>query len=124
MERSEEVGRKRGRRRRGANSDNSGQQNKWPLRDLPLFPSEPHMDTVWHILSVAQKMSLQVSLAVGGPTCQQPLDEFPGWALTVLYLKKKTNRAGEIAQWLKAPTVLPKVLSSIPSNHTVAHNHP
>ena len=28
--------------------------------------------------------------------------------------------AGEMAQWLSA---LPEVLSSIPSNHMVAHNH-
>ena len=32
-------------------------------------------------------------------------------------------RAGEMAQQLRALTVLPKVLSSIPSNHMVAHNH-
>jgi hypothetical protein len=32
--------------------------------------------------------------------------------------------AGEMAQWLKTLTVLPKVLSSNPSNHMVAHNHP
>ena len=28
-----------------------------------------------------------------------------------------------MAQWLKALTSVPKVLSSIPSNHMVAHNH-
>jgi hypothetical protein len=28
-----------------------------------------------------------------------------------------------MAQWLRAWTVLPEVLSSIPSNHMVAHNH-
>jgi hypothetical protein len=33
------------------------------------------------------------------------------------------SRAGELAQWVKAPTALPKVLSSNPSNHMVAHNH-
>jgi hypothetical protein len=32
--------------------------------------------------------------------------------------------AGEMAQWLRAPTALPKVPSSNPSNHMVAHNHP
>jgi hypothetical protein len=32
-------------------------------------------------------------------------------------------RAGEMAQRLKALTALLKVLSSIPSNHMVAHNH-
>jgi hypothetical protein len=32
--------------------------------------------------------------------------------------------AGEMAQQLRALTALPKVLSSNPSNHMVAHNHP
>jgi hypothetical protein len=32
--------------------------------------------------------------------------------------------AGEMAQWVRAPTALPKVQSSNPSNHMVAHNHP
>jgi len=36
---------------------------------------------------------------------------------------KKRFRAGEMAQWLRAPTALPEVMSSIPSNHMVAHNH-
>jgi hypothetical protein len=31
--------------------------------------------------------------------------------------------AGEMAQWFRALTALPEVLSSIPSNHMVAHNH-
>jgi hypothetical protein len=31
--------------------------------------------------------------------------------------------AGEMAQWLRALTPLPKVPSSNPSNHMVAHNH-
>jgi hypothetical protein len=37
--------------------------------------------------------------------------------------KTDGSRAGEMAQWLRAPTALPKVLSSIPGNHMVAHNH-
>jgi hypothetical protein len=28
-----------------------------------------------------------------------------------------------MAQWLRTLTALPEVLSSVPSNHTVAHNH-
>jgi hypothetical protein len=28
-----------------------------------------------------------------------------------------------MAQWLRALTALPEVLSSVPSNHMVAHNH-
>ena len=39
------------------------------------------------------------------------------------YLKKSDGGAGEMAQRLRALTVLPKVLSSIPSNHMVAHSH-
>jgi hypothetical protein len=31
--------------------------------------------------------------------------------------------AGEMAQWLRALTALLEVLSSIPNNHMVAHNH-
>jgi hypothetical protein len=32
-------------------------------------------------------------------------------------------RAGKMAQWLRAPTALPGVLSSFFSNYMVAHNH-
>jgi hypothetical protein len=38
--------------------------------------------------------------------------------------KSQTPVAGEMAQRLKAQVALPKVQSSIPSNHMVAHNHP
>jgi hypothetical protein len=34
---------------------------------------------------------------------------------------KTYPRAGEMAQWLRALTALPEVLSLIPSNHMVAH---
>jgi hypothetical protein len=37
--------------------------------------------------------------------------------------KRKALGAGEMAQWLGAPTTLPEVLNSNPSNHMVAHNH-
>jgi hypothetical protein len=40
------------------------------------------------------------------------------------FKKKKKAGAGEIAQWVRALTALPNVLSSNPSNHMVAHNHP
>jgi hypothetical protein len=50
----------------------------------------------------------------------------------LIYIKKSPYNgslkvrcwAGEKAQWLRALTVLPKVLSSNPSNHMLAHNHP
>jgi hypothetical protein len=38
-------------------------------------------------------------------------------------VKKRDQRSGEMAQWLRALTALPEVLSLIPSNHMVAHNH-
>jgi hypothetical protein len=37
--------------------------------------------------------------------------------------KDLTGRAGEMAQGLRALTALPEVLSSVPRNHMVAHNH-
>ena len=36
---------------------------------------------------------------------------------------KITMWAGEMAQWLGALPALPELLSSIPGNHMVAHNH-
>jgi hypothetical protein len=36
---------------------------------------------------------------------------------------KMQFKAGEMAQQLRALTALPEVLSLIPSNHMVAHNH-
>jgi hypothetical protein len=38
-------------------------------------------------------------------------------------IKKFNYGSGEIAQQLRALTALPEVLSSIPRNHMVAHNH-
>jgi hypothetical protein len=38
--------------------------------------------------------------------------------------KKKDSWVREMAQWLRALTALPEILSSSPSsNHMVAHNH-
>ena len=41
-----------------------------------------------------------------------------------LGLRNGNFRAGEMAQWLRSLTALPEVLSSIPSTHMVAYNHP
>jgi hypothetical protein len=38
-------------------------------------------------------------------------------------VSKNNKQAREMAQQLRALTALPKVLSSNPSNHMVAHNH-
>jgi hypothetical protein len=44
----------------------------------------------------------------------------------VLLQNKISKNLGvrEMAQWLRATTALPKVMSSNPSNHMVVHNHP
>jgi hypothetical protein len=38
--------------------------------------------------------------------------------------REDKSGAGEMAQRVRALTALPKVMSSNPSNHMVAHNHP
>jgi len=48
------------------------------------------------------------------------LDKKPSKSSLKSYGKES---AGERAQQLRALTALPKALSSIPSNHMVAHNH-
>jgi hypothetical protein len=42
---------------------------------------------------------------------------------SILTFKKYYCQTEEMAQWLRALTALPEVLSSIPNNHLVAHNH-
>ena len=37
--------------------------------------------------------------------------------------KHVNSAAGEMPQWLRGLSALPELLSSIPSNHVVAHNH-
>ena len=39
-------------------------------------------------------------------------------------VKNTFGGPGEMAQQLRALTALPEVLSSIPSNHMMVHNHP
>jgi hypothetical protein len=76
-----------------------------------------------------------------GLACLYPIIQkhFPNWgpllsqalAFVKLTFKKKqkknktktTTVAGKMAQESRALAVLPEVLSSIPSNHVVAHNH-
>jgi hypothetical protein len=39
------------------------------------------------------------------------------------FFRKGKHGTGEMAQWVRALTALPEVLSSIPGNHMVAYNH-
>jgi hypothetical protein len=47
----------------------------------------------------------------------------PGSYSSLFHLKKTKAGAGAMDQGLRALTALLKVLSSIPSNHMMAHNH-
>ena len=52
------------------------------------------------------------------------IDKSDNYIEEVYFFKNSIIRAGEMAQCLRAQTALPKVLSSNPSNHMVAHIHP
>ena len=71
------------------------------------------------LLSSLRLRLLNVPVAIGNnslatkPSTLGPLGVF----------KIHTPGAGEMAQWLRAPSALPEVLSSIPSNHMLAPNH-
>jgi len=47
----------------------------------------------------------------------------PTTAHIKLYISEIAVAAGEMAQWLRALTALPEVLSSNPSKHMAAYNH-
>jgi hypothetical protein len=67
---------------------------------------------------------LVMNMAIPLPTL--PAAVLRGTGLTALLFtaaKNEEEGAGEMAQRLRALTALLKVLSSNPSNHTVAHNH-
>jgi hypothetical protein len=62
------------------------------------------------------------------PSIQRLRQEGHKFEVTLDYILKLSSKkvwgwAGEMAQSLRAPTALPKVLSSNPSNHMVTHNH-
>jgi hypothetical protein len=49
--------------------------------------------------------------------------KFPAYVICNVEIRSE-RWAGEIAQWLRVPTALLKILISNPSNHMVAHNYP
>jgi hypothetical protein len=59
-----------------------------------------------------------LSLILFYPFLSTPLE------IDLFTTSKILSGAGEMAQQLRALTALPKVLSSNPSNHMVAYNHP
>jgi hypothetical protein len=70
-----------------------------------------------------QKLVGPSSFDTGGQCCPENVNPHSrmGGCLAPLEVEQG---AGEMAQWVRAQTALPKVLSSNPSNHMVAHNHP
>jgi hypothetical protein len=74
----------------------------------------------------AQTVPAAPDVPVSSPQCAKCGARFRGCMDSgkhFLIIEKSTNEAGEIAQRLRALTALLKVLSSIPSNNMVAHNH-
>ena len=70
------------------------------LELMTFLPQPPHF---WALIS-APHCTLTSCVSLGSPF-------------------EKAPKAGEMAQWLRALTALSEVLSSIPSNHMMAHNH-
>ena len=81
--------------------------NRWAISPAPVFIFFKHSSNSckWKPLG-------------GGVLWASYYPLFTGW------VKSKYPGAGEMAQQSRALSTLPKVLSSNPSNHMVAHNHP
>jgi hypothetical protein len=70
-----------------------------------------------HMLSLLWNVTIQKTKVVGA-------NVLPNTELILEVILRIQNRgAGEIAQQLRTLIAFPEVLSSIPSNHMVAHNH-
>lgn len=87
----------------------------WLLTDWNL--AAPVMTTVtgWSYFTIFEFQKPQAIKEQSQYRCLiLPYDQF---------IKKTSQGAGEMAQWFRALTALPDVLSSIPSNQMVAQNH-
>jgi hypothetical protein len=85
--------------------------------------AHPHSDTLPPTRPHLPMGQAFKHLNLWGPYLFKPPQK-PGQMFVVFYSSKQGSWAGEMAQQLRALTALPEVLSSIPSNHMVAHNHP
>jgi hypothetical protein len=56
--------------------------------------------------------------------CLKTATVYPHTLNKKFFFKESSSGAGEMAQRLRAPTALLKVVSSNPINHMMAHNHP
>jgi hypothetical protein len=80
-----------------------------------IYFASSFLPSLWSAMGILQcpptfvSFQAPASVSAGPPLCKFSL--------------KSSSHAGEMAQQLKALTALPKVLSSNPSNHVVAHNH-
>jgi pentapeptide MXKDX repeat protein len=83
-----------------------------------MYQDAMHQDTVY------QDTVYQDTDGLLQPPSIHPKDKCAlGTENYVRFLLNVSSRAGEMARWLRALSILPEVLSSNPSNHR-AHNHP
>jgi hypothetical protein len=87
----------------------------------------PTSRKLWQDLTFKACLSTHVDLSHESIFEGQMSIHIAGFQTTSKVLKpnplKRKAQAGEMAQWLRVLTALLEVLSSNPSNHTVAHNH-
>ena len=76
--------------------------------------------TMW-LLGIELMTSGRAVFLTTEPSLQHISSHFYPSSFYFIFLKK--CGAGEMAQWLRAPTALPEVPSSNSSNHMVAHDH-
>ena len=97
----------------------------WSL-DIGDLKTHPHSDTLPHLnKAIPPNNAIPCGLSIqprvyGGQTYS---NHHSNLELEPKRDLKIAEGAGEMAQQVKALTTLPKVLSSNPSNHMVAHNH-
>ena len=91
-------------------------------------PKEPqhHTVVIRHRKTAQERLCFRLEIAPLSKAAKGRLSAcYQNWLLsnTALDFGKNLYIAGETAQWLRALAALPEVLSSIPSNHMVAHSN-
>jgi hypothetical protein len=111
----------------------SYRREAWSVVEMCLSPWNTHKQTHTHIHTHTDCMSSRLAIC----SC---IYLFEGVCVFICIMCgcQRTNHrtqfshfgasewnsgAGEMAQWLRSLTALPEVLSSVPSNRMMAHNH-
>ena len=91
--------------------------NSGPLEEQSvLLTTEPSLQTP-HLSLVSPTLAYEPVTSLTSHQSSEKVER------TNSSLKTSLVGAGEVAQRIRALTVLPEVLSSIPFNHMVDHNH-